>query len=85
MAILTNEAIMKIVEYRDEFLAANPNNGTKINPNYDPEDSSQGPALIPMTDLEWLEETTKRYFIKQIQKGQMIIHRRNLGDYSDIN
>ena len=87
MAILTQSAIQQLANYKEEFLTAHPNTGTKVNPDFNSEEMEgpQNPATVPMTDLEWLEHYTVEHFKKQIRRGKLLIEKRSIrGQYNDF-
>ena len=88
MAILTNEAKQKLAQYKDEFLVIHPNNETMDDPNWvDPEDGSTAPLVPKYTNAEWLEEYTKRHFIRQLQVGKRKLLQQNdvIPTYEDLS
>jgi len=76
MAILTNEAKIRINEYRNAFLRILPNTGTKLNPDFNPElpeDDETNPITIPMTESEWIDNVVKVYLIDKIKRGARLL------------
>ena len=65
LQIITDTAKQRLVSYKDEFLAAHPNKSTDID-----EEGNETPTY---TDSEWLDEVVKRWLLKQLRNGDVIL------------
>ena len=74
LQIITNKAKQRLVQYKDEFLAANPN----IEKNED--------GSAKYTDSQWLDEVVKRWLQRQLFNGDKKLKEKSIEEKEfDLN